>query len=198
MQVFECVLFDSEFTAWEGSKERNWSLPWEHRELIQLAAVKLRIDHSSATIVATFNELILPMFNPNLSDYIIELTGIQQNVVDEMGVDYVSAITLFHDFCARGNLKALSWGNDKGILEENCVLHAMQMPTFHHGFLNLQSVAKQNKYSGCEQSSGNLAMFHGLDLPGHQHNALFDVRSTVLSINHWLATKQLTLAHLMG
>ena len=34
------ILFDTEFTAWEGSQNRNWSLCWEHRELISISALK--------------------------------------------------------------------------------------------------------------------------------------------------------------
>ena len=29
------VIYDTEYTAWEGSLARNWSGPNEHRELLQ-------------------------------------------------------------------------------------------------------------------------------------------------------------------
>ncbi|TRY33257.1 exonuclease domain-containing protein [Aliiglaciecola sp. M165] len=196
MQVFECVLFDTEFTAWEGSKARNWSQDWEHREIIQLAAVKLRFEHDKATIAATFNEVVCPKFNSDLSEYIVQLTGITQKIVDEMGVDFSSAISLFHDFCHKGSLRTFSWGDDMSVLDENCALNNIAVPDFASGFANLQRIAKKLNVSGCDQSSGNLAKFHRLDLQGHQHNALFDVRSTVMAINHWLATGQLSLIHL--
>ncbi|GAB2687768.1 exonuclease domain-containing protein [Aliiglaciecola aliphaticivorans] len=99
MQVLECVLFDKEFTAWHGSKQRNWSENWEHRELIQIAAVKIRMTRDSASILASFNELIRPTINPQLSDYITNLTGIEQAMIDEMGVDFASALKQFHLFC---------------------------------------------------------------------------------------------------
>ena len=144
MQVFECVLFDTEFTAWEGSKVRKWSLEWEHRELIQLAAVRLKFDAGQAHITATFNEVICPKINPDLSDYIVELTGITQGIVDEMGVDYLSAINLFYEFCHQGSLKTFSWGEDMGVLVENCILNNMETPNFHGGFANLQSLARKS------------------------------------------------------
>ena len=40
----EFVLFDLEFTAWEGSLERGWSEPWEAREIIQIGAVRVKDD----------------------------------------------------------------------------------------------------------------------------------------------------------
>ena len=36
----QIIIFDTEFTAWEGSAQRNWSFDWEYREIIQIAAVK--------------------------------------------------------------------------------------------------------------------------------------------------------------
>ena len=33
------VVFDLEYTAWEGSMGRCWSEDWEHREIVQIGAV---------------------------------------------------------------------------------------------------------------------------------------------------------------
>ena len=32
------TIFDTEFTAWEGSQDRNWSEPWEAVELVEIGA----------------------------------------------------------------------------------------------------------------------------------------------------------------
>jgi len=37
----QIIIFDTEYTAWEGAKERNWSGSGEHREIVQIAAVKI-------------------------------------------------------------------------------------------------------------------------------------------------------------
>ena len=37
----KAMVFDLEFTSWPGSNERNWSLPNEDREIIQIGAVKI-------------------------------------------------------------------------------------------------------------------------------------------------------------
>ena len=36
------VLYDTEYTSWEGSLQRGWSRPDEHRELVQLSAIRVR------------------------------------------------------------------------------------------------------------------------------------------------------------
>ncbi|MDO6711131.1 3'-5' exonuclease [Aliiglaciecola sp. 2_MG-2023] len=197
MQVFECVLFDTEFTAWVGSKQRNWSKSWEQRELIQLAAVKLSVSASSVSILASFNELIKPTINPQLSDYITNLTGIEQNMIDELGVDFASALTQFHHFCGQGKLPVYSWGNDLSVLQQNCKLYAVELPEFQQGFHNLQFIARKLGLAGFEQSSGALANFHGLSLQGHIHNALYDVRSVAATLNMWINKRALTIENLL-
>ena len=63
------ILFDIEYTAWEGSKARKWSEPWEHREIIQIAAIKMAFGEE---VVETgcLDCLVKPKRNPLLSPYI--------------------------------------------------------------------------------------------------------------------------------
>ena len=43
------IIFDTEFTAWAGSQERDFSGPNEYRELVEIGAIKID--------TRTFNEL---------------------------------------------------------------------------------------------------------------------------------------------
>lgn len=72
------ILFDTEFTAWQGSQERNWSLCWEYKELISISALKVENKNNKLIIVDKFTCYIKPRKNVLLSDYIINLTGITQ------------------------------------------------------------------------------------------------------------------------
>jgi inhibitor of KinA sporulation pathway (predicted exonuclease) len=182
----QIVIFDTEFTAWQGSKDRKWSLDWEHREIIQIAAVKVELDQTGAQVVSSFNTLVKPTINPSLSDYIIELTGIEQYVLDEMGVDYPAALQQLYAFCSQGTLPCYSWGNDKHILIDNCLLNGIPMPDFSADFYNLHRMAREVNIDGAHLCSGELASHLGLDLQGHTHNALYDVRSIALALNLWM------------
>jgi inhibitor of KinA sporulation pathway (predicted exonuclease) len=182
----QLVIFDTEFTAWLGSHQRKWSEEWEQRELIQLAAVKLALSGEGVEILSSFNEVVKPSINVQLSDYIIELTGISQSMVDNMGVDFASSLDLFHQFCQNGELPCYAWGHDEKILRENCQLNQIDMPHFGGGFFNLNKIARNANIDGAHLCSGDLANQLGLDLPGHVHNALYDVRSIALALNHWL------------
>jgi inhibitor of KinA sporulation pathway (predicted exonuclease) len=182
----QIVIFDTEFTAWEGSMQRKWSLDWEHREIIQIAAVKVEIGLTGVTVLSSFNTLVKPIINPTLSDYIIQLTGIEQHVLDDMGVDYQAALQQLYAFCSQGTLPCYSWGNDKNILIDNCLLNGIQMPDFSKGFYNLHAMAREVNIDGAHLCSGELANHLGLHLHGHIHNALYDVRSIALALDQWM------------
>jgi inhibitor of KinA sporulation pathway (predicted exonuclease) len=182
----QIIIFDTEFTAWEGSTQRNWSLDWEHREIIQIAAVKVDLNPSGAQVISSFNTLVKPVINPILSDYIIQLTGIEQHVLEDMGVDYQAALQQLYSFCSQGTLPCYSWGNDKRVLIDNCLLNGIQMPDFSADFYNLHGIAREAKIDGSHLCSGELASHLGLDLHGHIHNALYDVRSIALALNQWM------------
>ena len=64
------ILFDTEFTAWEGSQKRNWSNDNEYREIIQISALKIK----NSKILDKLNIYVKPCINKILSDYIINLT----------------------------------------------------------------------------------------------------------------------------
>lgn len=187
------VIFDTEFTAWAGSQERNWSEAWEHREIIQWAAVKVRMTENGADILESFNELIVPSKNPLLSDYIVQLTGIHQSMIDNMGVDFESALKQFHQFCEGGALPCFAWGEDVGVVRENCILTDSEFPDFKQGFVDFSRLARSLSLPGSEVSSGELATTLGLDLKGQNHNALFDVRSITYALDYWMRKKYLTL-----
>ena len=193
----QLIIFDTEFTAWEGSQQRDWSEPWEHRELIQLAAVKVDIDGQlNVEITQSFNELIKPVLNPRLSDYIVKLTGINQSILDDMGIDFGSALSSFHQFCEQGSIPCYAWGSDGNILIENCGLYGIAAPEFPLGLHNLNQMIKQKGFEEARLASGELASYLGFELKGQIHNALYDVRSVVLALQYWLANNQLSLADL--
>ena len=190
--VINLVIFDTEFTAWEGSQLRGWSEPWEYKELIQLAAMKVVIsDNQQLRVLASFNEIIKPVINPRLSHYITELTGISQATVDEMGVDFSSALSMFHKFCDDGQISCCSWGNDHEVMVTNCGYYDLTMPYFSH-VGNLQALAQALNVHGAQVNSGELAATSGVHLEGHNHNALFDVRSIVTALTTWLSSNSMS------
>ena len=92
------VIFDLEFTAWDGSMESRWTRPGELTEVVQIGAVKL--DAASLKEVDAFEMLVKPRVNPILSDYLVALTGIDNKQLAARGVDFITAYRAFLDFTA--------------------------------------------------------------------------------------------------
>ncbi|MCY7295683.1 3'-5' exonuclease [Alteromonas sp. a30] len=194
----EFVIYDTEFTAWAGSKERQWSEPWEHREIIQLAAVKVQILDNALKIIESFNELVIPSINPQLSDYISKLTGIEQNTLHNLGVDFPSVLKQFWQFCGNGQLPAFSWGDDAKILRENCQLTNTAFPSFALGLFDIKERLQQQNINFPNTYSGQLAASLGIQLNGKEHNALHDVRSITAALQYWIEHAGLQLSRLLN
>lgn len=195
-QPLICVIYDTEFTAWEGSNKRNWKGEGEHRELIQLAALKIAVGPWGVDILERFNSLIKPYINPQLSDYITDLTGITQAHIDNYGVDLGSVLHSFYQFCNDNELLVFAWGNDKSVIEENCRLNALPLPLRFEHFKNLKPLAVEHSLIGRTVSSGQLAAEVGVSIEGHPHNALFDVENIAAALNYWLINDQLEVSQL--
>ena len=49
------IIFDTEFTAWKGSQERDWSGENEERELVQIGALKVKKLKTTIKVVKKLN-----------------------------------------------------------------------------------------------------------------------------------------------
>lgn len=120
----EMVVFDLEWTAWEGSHARNWSGPGEYREIIQIGAV--RLDAVGFDLLALLDLLVLPVRNPVLSDYIMKLSGLTNERMQAEGVSLAAALAQFEVFV--GGRPLWCNGADAAVLRDNCALQGLQCP----------------------------------------------------------------------
>lgn len=186
------VIYDTEFTAWEGSQARNWSQPWEDKELIQIGAVKVHISEAGCVVLDSFQTYIKPLINPQLSDYIVSLTGITQTTVDSHGAHPFDAVTRFAQFCELGACVTLSWGVDVAILKHNARINQFSLPEGLHKHINLAPILRKINefdFSGC---GGDLHSKVGIAVPGHSHNAEHDVLSIAVTLDFLIKNKLLS------
>ena len=166
------VIFDLEFTAWEGSVQSRWTRPGEYTEVVQIGAVKL--DAESLKEVDCFEMLVRPRINPVLSDYLVALTGITNEAVAARGVDFVTAYRAFLDFV--GEAKTFAHGRDDLILAENLKLygweHALPPVDYSNAvpWFAAQGIDLQGKRA-CDVAEAAGAVFEG-----RKHDALSDAR----------------------
>lgn len=167
------VLYDLEYTAWEGSMANRWLKPGEFREVVQIGAVKI----NAATLepIAEFNLLVRPRINKVLSAYFENLTGITNAMLAERGVDFHEAYDRFVAFTGGGPI--VSFGRDDIVLVHNRALYGiLDAPTLpvHRNialWLNENGVATKGHHSS------DVARLCGAEFHGRAHDALDDARS---------------------
>ena len=121
------VIYDMEWTSWSGFAAHNWKQPGRYPEIIQIGAVRLDIaDDFRET--AAFQCFVRPKHNPQLSDYIINLTGITQEVIDHEGVPFPDALANFVGFVGDDIEALFSFGRDGAIVQRNCDLMGIDFP----------------------------------------------------------------------
>ncbi|MFE7896901.1 exonuclease domain-containing protein [Streptomyces sp. NPDC057424] len=184
------VVFDLEFTSWQGALEQDWGAPGQLREIVQIGALRLREDFS---VAEEFEALVRPVTNPRLSAYFTGLTGIGQERVDREGVEPAAALGDFLGFC-RGQ-SVLSYGNDMVVLGENLGWARARGEQVKNGFLpahflNIRPWLNSLAPETATVNVGRLWQVLGLPRPasGQEHSALFDCHSFAAAIEHLCRT----------
>jgi inhibitor of KinA sporulation pathway (predicted exonuclease) len=170
----DVAFFDLEYTAWAGSKARNWSGRGEHREIIEIGA--LIADPATRLIRRTLSLHVRPTINPVLSDYIVRLTGIRQEQVDA-GAGFAAALDRLLGFLGEAPIWAYGPA-DFEVLAENCALSGVDAG----GVAGMKALDIGPAFAGAgvnlaTTSTGDLARLFGLPATGPAHNALADAQS---------------------
>lgn len=174
------VIADLEYTSWEGSQDRGWSRPDEHREVVQIGAVHLDAGDGFAERNA-FEILVRPTVNPELSDYFVQLTGIDNAALAARGVTLDAALADFARF-ADGAI-ILSNGADVKVVTESCGLTGIGSPLPEARWVNIGpalGVFLGQKHVG----SAEIPALLGLPALGPAHDALADARAIAAGLRH--------------
>ena len=176
----QVVIVDLEYTAWEGSLERGWSAPNEHREVIQVGAV--RLEATKFHVLEHFASFVRPKLNPVLSDYIVRLTGITNRLLLEHGIPYPDALAGFAAFAGPDGL-ILANGSDGAVLRENCAIHGIP-ETFPAGrVLNIRAaLVRATGLRAEELVSCELPALLGVGPPPERHSALLDANAIAIAL----------------
>ena len=178
----EIVVYDLEYTSWEGSLERDWSHPHEEREVVQIGAVKLD-SRQGLKEIDTLDLLVRPRLNPILSDYFIRLTGITQQALEIRGMDFADALVQFSQFVGTAGY-ACSNGHDVEILCENCSLYAIGFPLDKSRFRDISVHLSREAGRSSHVTSSNLDEAFGIRLDLPSHDALGDARNIAGVLRH--------------
>ena len=170
------VVADTEYTTWEGARERRWSGPGERREIIQIAAIKYDAEGRET---GRFMRYVKPVFNPELSRLCVELTGISQETVDGEGIPFAEALREFVAFAT--GFDVWCYFRDDVILAENASWHGEELRMTV--FLDARALVVLAGHEPADWSSGSVHQLVGLPRPGaREHDALDDCMSLGVSV----------------
>ena len=168
------VIYDLEYTAWPDSAARGWTAPGEHREVVQLAA--LRVTPSGGFVETdTLDALTRPVLNPVLSTYFVDLTGISNAALARHGHPFAAVLNRFIDFCADAPGGIWSYGPDHLVLAETACIHATRLPDLD--FRDTRDAVRAAGHDPSAYTSGTLHRAVAVALDGRPHDALHDCRS---------------------
>ena len=170
------TIYDLEFTAWEGSQARAWSGPGEHREVIQIGALVIETANG-CTELRSLRLHVRPQINPVLSDYIVQLTGVRQQTIDEEGIPFPQAMELLNEF-VDSDRPLVCCGLDADVLSENCAIHGIGNAFDVRDLVNIRPrIAAAYCISENAIVSSELPQLLGSPSAGQAHDALEDCRA---------------------
>lgn len=167
------VLYDLEYTAWEGSMADRWLKPGEFREVVQIGAVK--INAATLETIAELNVLVRPRINKVLSTYFEDLTGITNTMLAERGVDFREAYDRFVAFA--DGVPIVSFGRDDIVLVHNLALYGIHDAPALPVHRNIAPWLNENGVTTKGNHSSDVARLCGVAFHGRAHDALDDARS---------------------
>lgn len=177
------IVFDLEFTAWEGSIARRWLSPGEFKEVVQIGAVRLDIRTLEET--GSLNFLVRPRINSVLSAYLENLTGIANAALMEEGLDFADAYRRFVEF-ADGGI-AVAFGRDDLVLAQNLRLYAIADAPPLPPYMNITPWLRANGIDTTAKHACHVASLCGAKFAGREHDAFDDARSVVAGIRALVA-----------
>lgn len=149
----------------------------DKRQIVQIAAIT--VDTSTGEELSSFDQLVIPTYEKQVTDFFTELTGITQIDIDNKGIMLDEALRLFVKYV--GGMEIYTFDKDEEVLRQNCDYIGMPWP-FERSFTRVKSLLPSYGVDSDEYSSGTLYRAAGLEMDGHVHNALHDVRSMAAAI----------------
>lgn len=176
------MVYDLEFTAWDGSMARRWLAPGEFKEVIQIGAVKVAPDFSP---LERFECLIRPRLNPVLSPYIEKLTGVTNAAIAERGVDFADGYEQFVAFA--GGRPLIAFGRDDLVLRDNLRLYGLRDVSALPPVVDIRRWLIAHGIDVKGMHACDVGPKAGVPFDGHTHDGLADALSVAAGIRALMA-----------
>jgi inhibitor of KinA sporulation pathway (predicted exonuclease) len=172
--AFPTIILDTEYTTFWNTRETGWTLPYHHKEIVQIAAIKTDENWDE---IEQFQQIVKPKINAILTPEFVELTNITQERLEREWVDFETGLRKFIDFIWSHSVT--TFDRDWFVFQENCRLNGIDFPFLNTEFLRVKERLQSLGVNPHKPwlSSGTLYQEVGIDMQGHVHDAMHDVRS---------------------
>ena len=160
------IILDLEATCWNPESFQY------SQEIIEIGACRI---NSFMEMKKTFSRIVRPVFQPNLSLYCKQLTGISQEDVDK-SKSFDIVLDQFIDWCDDSNngITMYTWGvKDYQLLMADCKAHNIEMDWMHE-HVDLKSQFARIKGLPKPIGLDKALLSEGYDFEGSRHRALPD------------------------
>ncbi|XP_055602959.1 ERI1 exoribonuclease 2 [Uranotaenia lowii] len=182
------VVMDFEATCWSTTTKGSWKT----NEIIEFPAVLLNLN--TGQLEAEFQQYVMPVENPRLSEFCTNLTGIQQDQVDA-GVSLASCLLLFTKWLTQilserglvlpksdrnnpaGNVAFATWSDwDLGAcLSKECTRKKINKPAYFDQWIDVRAIYR--KFYQRQSSFSDALAQQGLQFEGRPHCGLDDAKN---------------------
>ncbi len=175
MEYYLCIL-DFEATCWENSENK------EQMEIIEFPSVLYKVVESKYELISEFSQYVKPTLNPKLTKFCTELTGIQQETVnnaktiDIVYKEHIKWLTqhvpinsyLLFATCGNWDLKTQ--------LPREIKNKKLKKHKYYSKFINVKA---EFEYFYKKKAGGMVGMlqFLNLSLDGRHHSGIDDTRN---------------------
>jgi 3'-5' exoribonuclease 1 len=168
------VVWDTEFTSWPGCNEDGWDNDkGEYKEIIQIGAVL--VETGSFKVIDQLDRFVRPQINPELSDYIKNLTGITQEEVNQAD-KFEEVLEDFKDWYENYNL--YSYENDYTFIKRNMELYSLDKEISEEQFNDIRPIFRRQGVPVDEWDSNNIARYFDKNVELlSAHKALHDAKN---------------------
>lgn len=173
------IYVDTEYIYDGMFYEKRMPLPSDKKQIIQIAAVLF--NQTTGKEEKKFDVLIKPIFHSSLPPFFVELTSINEEKIAQKGISFTAALDEFVAFC--GDYPIWTFNNDYNVFLQNLDFHSLNNP-FNEPFKRVKPLLPLFGIDPDMYSSGTLYKAVGLNIEGHVHYALHDVRSMSRAVYH--------------
>ncbi|OHA26132.1 MAG: hypothetical protein A3C06_03905 [Candidatus Taylorbacteria bacterium RIFCSPHIGHO2_02_FULL_46_13] len=171
------IVFDTEYTSWEGAQERGWSGPNEYKEIVEMGAVRVETETPEFKELDSLQLLVKPVKNPKLSEYFTNLMGITQEAVDIRGMSLAEAVKKFYTWSSTDTLYC--WGFDGHLIGDNCKLIGTPFSFPLQRFKDVRELFSAHGIKTNKYMSSTIVEAFGVKKTKAGHNGLDDARTIV-------------------